>query len=168
MKERTTCEFPQFGELRKLFGNKRPSVNLFEQLLSELSPDKQKQYYQMAFFLFLNAYPTVTKHYRYFLTNLVKQKPDKFLDYLFRTSGLGELRCKMENRELLIQIFHILTAKKGNVKSSLPLLAFSISLGFETALQTNILGEYIRKYRFYPETFFELAEYVGIHIGENP
>jgi len=153
-----------YYKLKKVFGGRRPSVALFDELLLFYPTDERGVYYGYAFFLFMNEYNTVTERYRIFLLNVVKRKPDEFLHYLLSVSGLPEIQCKIENPVLLVKVFNMLTAKEGNVKSSFDHLSFCIKIGFKTDLKIKTLSEYIRRYKFVPETFFELAEYVRIYF----
>ena len=83
--------------------------------------------------------------------------------YLMNTSGFSVLKCTIEDKEFVICIFHLLMSNKGNVKSSFEHISFFINLFFDIDMKISTLKKHIRQYRFVPETFFEVAEYVGIY-----
>ncbi|MDR0430749.1 MAG: hypothetical protein LBH58_09770 [Tannerellaceae bacterium] len=147
-----------------LFGKQRPSVRLFNELLKPFPREKQEAYYRYACFLFVNEYYNMTTWYRVFLKNLMKHDLQRLYDYLEITSGFHSLRCRIEKREALFQLFHMLMASMKNVKCSFEQISFFILLGFDINLKISTLGKYIRDCHFTPETFFELAEYVGIYL----
>jgi len=159
-----TCEFAQYEKLRVLFGAAQPSVTLFKNLLDKLPETEREKFYRQAFFLFMNAYNQMPVKYCDFLNKLVNNEDERFLKHFFDVSGFGEQRCKVKGKEYLIEVFHMLASKEGRVEASYNRLAFSLRLGFNIDLKTETLAHYIRKVKFYPETFFALAESVKIYF----
>jgi len=147
-----------------LFGKQRPSVKLFYKLLEGKTPEGKDAYYQYAYFLFMNRYHTLSKWYRRFLTTLVKHDWQRFFDYLMQTSGFSSLRGGIKNHHTFARLLHMLMADKENVITTYEQMAFFTMLSFDITLNINTLSSKIRQIQFTPETFFELAEHVGIYL----
>lgn len=147
-----------------LFEKQRPSVKMFYERLEALSPETKERYYRYACFLFINEFDLLNSWNKTFLTNLVKHDLQRFYDYLMETSGFSALRCEIKDKEPVIRVFHMLMANEGNVKSSFEYISFFILLTFNMPLRISTMEKYVRRCFFTPETFFEVAEYVGIHF----
>jgi len=99
--------------------------------------------------------------------NLVKRYPNRFLSFLFHVSGLDKLRCRIKGLDLLAKAFHLFMAGREEIEASFSHLAFCVLLGFrpENPLKVETPAEKIRRCRFTPERFFELADRVKIYLG---
>lgn len=148
----------------ELFEKQRPSVKLFYERLENLSPEKKDRYYRYACFLFLNEYVSLNSWNKTFLTNLIKHDLQRFYNYLMETSGFASITCEVKDKEPVVRMFHLLMANEENVKFSFQRISFFVLLSFDINLKVKTLEYYIRDYQFTPETFFELAEYVGIYL----
>ncbi|GEM_PF-1452390 len=157
--ESKTC----FNQLRGLFGKQQPSVRRFNQTLKDFSIVEKERWYQLACFVAMNEWDTITQWYRTFLTNLIKHDWQRFLKYVRETSILGHLAYRLEDERIIKQIFHFISHLPINQRKSFNHLAFVLSLSFAPSQKIEYLADQLRTITMTPEELLDMMGWVEIN-----
>jgi hypothetical protein len=131
--------------LQDVFGTKLPTVELFDNILSEMPEKEAAEFRKKVYVLSFSHWNKMTTYHQDFFGKLFVRDRDSFIRFLVKETPLGALRYELQDPKLLIKVLHLLESpKKGKGKRlSYRHLAFSLSLAFEYHLSLSTLADYL-------------------------
>ncbi len=153
-----------FNRLRKLFGNRQPSVRRFNEALKDFSDKEKERLHRLAYSVAINEWDKLPVWYKDFLMNLVKRNRQGFLDYIRQVSILGILYIPVEDKKMAAKIFTMLAhlPKEKGKKASYNQIAFIFCLCMGAKGKISHLSDKISKGMMTPEEFEYMKELIVI------
>lgn len=145
-----------------VLGTRRPTVQLYEKTVSQLSGNDRQRLRKDLFYLAFCCWEELPGYFRHFLIHLFRHDRELLLSYLLAETPLGELRYSLFNPDLVIKFMHMLEKNKKKERISYLHLAFALLISFRYPYKIRTLAEYLRKKQLVASELLQMAGKIEI------